>query len=188
MKSITVVTGSLADASAQDNVSLAESFIGCNVVILLDCSGSMAAHDSRNGLSRYQAACEELAHLQATHPGKLAVIEFNNIAQFVPGGKPGRPYGGTDLAGALKFAKLADVAEMTFFVISDGQPDSEIEALAVAHTIRAAISCIYIGPEGGSGQKFLERLANASGGQFAIDHSAMQLAKTTEKLLLREKH
>jgi len=185
MKSITIVTGSLADAASRDNVSLAESFLGCDAVIIFDNSGSMATPDSRDSLTRYEVACKELAHLQTTHPGKLAVIEFNNIARFVPGGKPSRPYGGTDLAGALKFAKLADVPEMTFFVISDGQPDSEREALDVARTIKAKISCIYVGPEGGLGQKFLERLANASGGQFAVDHSAMRLAETTERLLLR---
>jgi hypothetical protein len=185
MKSIQIVKGSLADTSAKSKTSLAESFIDAEAIILLDISGSMNAHDSRDGLSRYQAACEELAHLQASHPGKLAVIEFNNIVQFVPGGKPHQPYGGTDLAGALKFAKLTDVPEMTFFVISDGIPDSEYDALAVAKTIKAKINTIYVGPENGSGQRFLEKLAKAACGQFAVDHSAMKLAETTERLLLK---
>jgi len=184
MKAITIVKGSLADTSAKNKTSLAETFIGCDAIILIDISGSMTSHDSRDNLSRYQAACEELAHLQATHPGRLAVIEFNNITQFVPGGKPGRPYGGTDLAGALKFAKLADVTGMVFFVISDGRPDSERDALDVAATIKAKIHTIYVGPEGDSGQRFLEKLANTAGGKFAVDHGAMKLAETTERLML----
>jgi len=185
MKAITIVKGSLASTSAKNKTSLAETFIGCDAIILIDISGSMTSHDSRgDGLSRYQAACEELAHLQATHPGRLAVIEFNNITQFVPGGKPGRPYGGTDLAGALKFAKLADVTGMVFFVISDGRPDSERDALDIAATIKARIHTIYVGPEGSIGQAFLKRLANAAGGKFAVDHGAMKLAETTERLML----
>lgn len=185
MNKLTIVSGSLADAAAKGGASLAESFVDAEAIILLDCSGSMASHDNQDGGSRHQVACEELAHLQKAHPGKLALIQFSDIALFVPGGKPSKPYGSTNLAGALRFAKIADVPGMTFFVVSDGQPDNERAALTVAATIKATISAIYIGPEGGRGQRFLERLAHANGGQFATDHGAMQLAATTERLLLK---
>jgi hypothetical protein len=91
---------------------------------------------------------------------------------------------GTRLTEALQFAKMADVADMKFFVISDGMPNNPSAVLAVAGTIKAPIFCIYVGPEGGSGQKFLERLANANSGKFATAEKAMELASVTEKLLL----
>jgi len=181
---LTVVPGSLADSAAKDNVSLAETFLSADAVILCDCSGSMGARDSRDGRSRFDVLKEELAHLQAAKPGKLAVIAFSSWATFEPGGEPVFLSGGTDLAGALRFAKVADVGDMQFYVISDGAPDDEAEALAVAHTYQGKIHCIYVGPEAGSGQKFLERLSLAAGGKFATAAQVVELAAVTGRLML----
>ncbi len=184
MKALTIVPGSLADVTAESGGSLAESFVDAEFVDICDCSGSMATHDSRDGQSRYDVACQELAALQARRPGKHAIISFSNWPQFRPGGVLPDPSGGTDLAGALKFARLADLDGMQFFIISDGQPDIELDAVAEAKMFKAKISCIYVGPEGGSGQHFLEQLASASGGQFATAEKAIELAAAVEKMLL----
>ena len=183
MKSLTIVPGSLADAAAKSGGSLAESFVDAEIIDIVDCSGSMACCDSRDNRSRYNVACQELAALQARRPGKHAIISFSSYPQFRPGGHLPDPSGGTDLAGALKFARLADLDGMQFFVISDGRPDNEHDALAEAKKYKARISCIYVGPEGGNGQRFLEQLANASGGQFATAEKAIELAATVELLL-----
>lgn len=180
---LTIVPGSLADAAAKLGGSLAESFVDAEFIDICDCSGSMSVHDSVGGRSRYDVACQELAALQKQRPGKHAIISFSNYPQFRPGGHLPNPSGGTDLAGALKFARLADLPGMQFFIISDGQPDVEPDALAEAKMFKAKISCIYVGPECGSGQRFLEQLANVSGGQFATAEKAIELAAAVETIL-----
>lgn len=179
-----IVPGSLADAAAKSGGSLAESFVDAEIIDIVDVSGSMSARDSRDKQSRYDVACQELAALQAKRPGKHAIISFSSWPQFRPGGHLPDPSGGTDLAGALKFARLADLPGMQFFVISDGRPDVEGDALAEARMFKAKISCVYVGPEGGGGQRFLEQLAKVSGGQFTTAEKAVELAATVESLLL----
>jgi hypothetical protein len=180
-----IIPGSLGAIAKREGISLAESFLSCDALCIVDTSGSMNNHDSRGGRSRYEVACEELANLQNTLPGKIAVISFSDETQFCPSGIPVFQGGGTDLAGALRFCKVADVAGMQFIVISDGQPDSPDEALKVARSYQNKISTIYVGPEAyPTGRDFLEQLAKASGGQSITADRAKELAAATERLLL----
>jgi hypothetical protein len=144
----------------------------------------MAACDSRGGKSRYDVACEELRNLQASLPGKLALLSFSDDVIFCPGGIPFNYGCGTDLVKALKFAKVADVTGIRFIVISDGQPSDEEGCIRTAKTFKARIDCIYVGPEGGEGQAFLKRLARASGGQGVTAEKVKELAQSVERLLL----
>ena len=179
-----LVIGSLAAIAKQAGHSLAESFIGCDIVILLDVSGSMDAKDARGDRRRYDIACDEMTRLQADLPGRCAVIGFSAYPEFAPNGKPRFQAGTTDLAKALQFAKAADVGGVRFVIISDGQPDSEREALAAAAKFQGRIDCIYIGPEGDrQGRDFLDQLANAHGGT-ADTVKVHQLAAKIERLLL----
>ena len=181
-----IVPGSLSAIAQREGQSLAETFLSADAVILVDTSGSMMTSDSRGGRSRYNVALEELAQLQAHMPGKLAVIAFSDSTIFVPGGQPPLLGGGTDLAGALRFAKVADVPGIRFVVISDGQPDDSHAALAVAATYQNRIDTIFVGPENDwhGGQAFLQQLAAASGGKHLAADRAMELANKTERLLL----
>lgn len=56
-----VVKGSLSDVAKATGASLAETFLSADVIVLVDTSSSMEAHDAPGGLSRYDAACKELA-------------------------------------------------------------------------------------------------------------------------------
>jgi hypothetical protein len=179
-----IIKGSLGQIAQQNNQSLAETFVNADCVILIDTSGSMSACDSRGNKSRYEVACDELKNLQASLPGKLALISFSDDCLFCPSGVPFNYEGGTDLTKALKFAKVADVTGMRFIVISDGQPESEETALAVARTYKAKIDTIYVGPENGSGSAFLRKLAKVSGGQGVTAAKVAQLAANVERLLL----
>lgn len=181
-----IVPGSLSAVAKREGQSLAESFLSADAVIIVDTSGSMCTTDSRGGKSRYDVALEELAQLQARMPGKLAVIAFSDSTIFVPGGQPPLLGSGTNLAGALKFAKVADVEGMRFVVISDGEPDSAQAALAVAATYQARIDTIFVGPESDwhGGQAFLQQLAAASGGQHMTADRVQELADKAERLLL----
>lgn len=180
-----LVVGSLAQIAQAQNVSIAESFLNCDAVILCDTSGSMDAHDSRGGRTRYEVALEELARLQGDLPGKLCVIGFASQPAFAPTGQPIFTGTGTNLAAALQFVKIADDDDMRFIVISDGQPDEEARALQVAAGFRGRIDGVFVGPEGdSSGRRFLERLAAAHGGRAVVAAQACQLAAQSKQLLL----
>ena len=186
MNNNAIIQGSLGAIAQQEGKSIAESFVNADAIIITDTSASMKQCDSRDGKSRYDVACEELKQLQVSLPGKLALLSFSSDVVFCPNGIPFDLNGMTDLAKALKFAKMGDLASgMRFIVISDGEPDSEDEALKVAKTYKNRIDTIYVGPEGGEGQDFLKRLAKASGGQGITAAQVKELASSVEKLLLK---
>ena len=181
-----IVPGSISAIAKSTGQSIAQLFTSAEIVTIVDVSGSMGLHDSRGEKSRYEVACEELAIIQRNKPGKVAVISFSVHAFFCPCGIPIYEGGSTDLAHALRYAKIADVPGMNIIVISDGEPDSKEQALAVARTYKNKISTVYCGPEDRShGQKFLTELANITGGQTLTSDRAIALSKTIETLLLK---
>jgi len=186
MNNTAIIPGSISAISTASGKSLAESFLNCDIVTIIDVSGSMNTHDSRNNQSRYDVACEELAHIQKANPGKIAVVSFSDTTQFCPGGIPIMQGDGTKLAHALAFVKVADVPGMRFILVSDGRPDNEQEALNMARTFKNKIDVIYVGPEGDThGAQFLAQLSAATGGtQITIDR-ARELKSGFEKLLLK---
>lgn len=178
------VPGSLQAQAEASGASLAETFLSCDLIVLVDVSGSMQATDAPGDATRYDAACRELAQLQASHPGKLGVIAFSTSPVFCPGGQPPMLSGGTDLAAALDYAHLVD-GLCDLVVISDGEPNNQSKALAAARRFReSTISCVFVGPEGGPGQAFLVKLATASRGQSVTAEKTAQLATKIETLLL----
>lgn len=178
----TFVPGSLAAQSATTGRSLAETFVNADVIVIVDTSASMDSKDHGNK-SRYERACDELAKVQTSLPGKIAVLSFSDDVMFCPSGKPWNYGGSTQLDRALQFAKVADVDGMQFIVISDGEPADEITALKIAATYKNKIDTIFIGREGDDGQRFLSRLAQASGGQAVKDFAAKQLETSVKGLL-----
>lgn len=179
-----LVPGSISAIAASTGKSIAETFLNCAAIVLVDTSGSMDARDSRGGQRRYDKAIEELVKLQATMPGKVAVIAFSGGAVFCPGGIPTFLGGGTNLAEALRFIKHADTPGMRFVVISDGEPDSEVDAEKEAAKFINRFDCVYVGPEGGPGQVWLGKLARLHSGQGKTAAQAQELATTVETLLL----
>lgn len=180
-----IVPGSLGAITAQNNKTLAESFASADCVVIVDTSGSMNSHDSRDDKSRYEVACEELAQLQLALPGKIAVIGFSDSTEFFPGGLPRMMGCSTNMAGALKFVKVADVPGMKFILISDGEPDDPKSTLDIAKTFTTHIDVIYVGPEQiPTGRDFLERLAKLTGGKSVTADCAKSLAANVEKLML----
>lgn len=179
-----LITGSLSQLARDSGKSLAEMWINVDCVILVDISGSMSARDARGGKSRIEVAQEELARLQASLPGKLAIIAFSHDTMFVPSGKLPDSMGTTNLAGALRFARVADgIPDMRFIVISDGQPDDERDALDEARLYRNRIDTVYVGPEGEAGQVFLNRLARIKGGEALTKPKLAELASGVAGLL-----
>lgn len=179
-----LVKGSLGAVAKDTGHSLAHTFVNADVVVLVDTSGSMGTPDSRAGQTRYDVACEELATLQDNLPGKIAVISFSDRTMFCPDGIPFNLRGGTDLAGALRFARVADVPGMRFIILSDGEPDEPQAALREAAKYRAQIDVIYVGSETSPlGRDYLTQLARLSGGTTVTAETAKQLASTVQLLL-----
>lgn len=168
----------------QTGASLAESFMSADLICIVDVSGSMAIDDSRNEKSRYAVACEELSNLQNTMPGRVAVIAFSDQVEFCPSGCPLYLGGGTDLAKALRFAKVAD-GTVRFVVVSDGEPDDKDAALKEARGFKSRIDTVHVGPETDTrAADFLRQLAAASGGQFVVAAKAVELATAITRLML----
>lgn len=178
------VPGSLQAQAEASGASLAQTFLSCDLIAIVDVSGSMSADDAPGGKSRYDAACRELAKLQANHPGKIGVVAFSSTVAFCPGGTPPFLNGGTALDDALEYCLIVNgLCELV--VISDGEPNDAEGALRVARRFTESdISTVYVGPEGGSGAEFLKRLAKASGGQAVTAAKTAGLAKSVERLLL----
>jgi Mg-chelatase subunit ChlD len=179
-----IVAGSLAAIAKRDGLSLAESFLSVDAILVIDMSGSMAADDAPGGRTRYDAAEAELRDLQTALPGRIAVVAFSDDAQFCPSGVPPRLGQGTNMGRALAFVHPADgVARI--ILISDGEPNSAEEALSAARMFKYRIDTIYIGPEEhGRGRAFLERLAAATGGQSIQSAAPGLLSDATRQLLL----
>ena len=185
MSDYTIVPGSLTAIAAAAGASLAASFANAEVVIIVDVSGSMQIEDSRNNRSRYDVELEELAKLQVSLPGKIAVLAFSDNVEFVPGGVPPMMGQRTILDKALKFAKIADVAGMRFILISDGCPDDPVAAMAVARSFTNRIDCIYVGPEAmPEGRDFLLSLSRLRGGTQVTADRAKELCAAVQQLLL----
>jgi Mg-chelatase subunit ChlD len=178
-----IVKGSISDVAQAQSKSIAQSFIGVKILAIVDVSSSMEKRDGREGETRYEVAVDELAKLQDRNPGDVAVIAFSDDVEFCPGGIPVFLRGTTNLAGALRFAKIADAPGIRFVIISDGQPNNRVAALNVASTIKARIDTIYVSAPGGRGSDFLKELSSRAGGKNATI-GTHQLYDTVTRLTL----
>lgn len=133
-------------------------------VILADVSGSMEseAADGRRKIDLLREAVNAAR-------GSARLVAFSQQAREVE--QIPEPESNTDLAAGLALVKTLDPG--TTLVISDGEPDSQAAALAVARTFRGAIDVLYIGPAGNAGAiDFMRRLAAAAGGQVTLNDIA----------------
>ena len=191
MNKYEITKGSIADIMNKENVSLAESFLSCDCIILFDVSGSMENKDG-TGTSRFDRGIKELKDLQALLPGKVAIVQFADKVDFMPGGVPIMYISGlgTNMTAALKYIKIADdIPGMRFIIISDGEPNNALTALAEAAQFQNPLDTIFIGPEDDqwhdNGRSFLTQLASRSGGQPV--QSAAENIKEEVQLLLSER-
>lgn len=179
-----IVKGSMLDEANKKGMPLAQTWLNCKIAAVCDGSGSMYMEDSRGGKSRFNILKKELESLQEDNPGAVAVISFSDYTEWNPDGHPVQGGGGTRLLDALKFVKAVDGTGIKIVVISDGEPDDEEGVLNYAKTFETKIDCIYVGPEyERGGQKFLQRLAEATGGKFQDDFTVDKLADKVTLLL-----
>jgi Mg-chelatase subunit ChlD len=178
-----IVKGSLSAIATEQNMPLAETWLSVDAVILVDVSGSMSQRDGREK-TRLELAREALGNLQGNMQGKIAMFTFSDDVKFIPNGYIAGVEGTTNLTSALRYVHMADaIPQMKFILISDGEPDWPNDAMREARKFKNKIDVIYIGRENGSGQKFLESLAAATGGKSKTIDAAM-IEDTTARLLL----
>lgn len=160
-----IIKGSLQQIALSTNQPLAKVLLKVDCVIIIDVSSSMDERDPKTSETYYTTACRELETLQGQLAGRIALIAFNDTPTFCPQGTPPKPKGLTDLAKALEFAKTFDVSGVRFILISDGEPNSEEQALKVAQTYKNRIDVIFVGAKGSTGERFLQSLATVKNGQ-----------------------
>lgn len=164
-----IVAGSLGAVARKNDSTIAMGFMNVKAFVMVDVSGSMSQGDAGSGRSRYTAACEQLEALQNANPGEIAVAAFSNHADFCPAGVPIMQGGMTDMVAALKMMLMADNTDIRLVLISDGEPDDEKTALAVASKFKSKIDTIFVGSETGPGRQFLKDLAAATGGIAVVN-------------------
>lgn len=126
--------------------------ISGKVLIIVDYSSSMGCSNGEEDL--YQIVdrhLEEFPDIRKIYIWASEVVEE----------KPQSPSGGTPLHLGLRKAKELGFKEV--IVISDGEPDNQNLCFEAAKDLK--ISVIFVGTNQ-SGQFFLERLAQHTGGQY----------------------
>lgn len=141
-------------------------------VVLADVSGSMAEPAGR------RRKVDVLAEALQGVPAGSRLVAFCDVV--IPLASPSQmpsPAGSTALHLALDHCRQIGATDI--LVISDGHPDNEAAALAIAEAMDARIDVIYCGPETDrAGLAFMRRLAR--GGGAAHRHSFDQAPRLTE--------
>jgi hypothetical protein len=176
-----IVAGSLGAVARKNGTSIATGFMNVKAFVMVDVSGSMMQGDAGNGRTRYKAACEQLEQLQNANPGEIAVGAFSNNADFCPAGVPLMQGCMTDMVAALNMMFMADNSDIRLVLISDGEPDDEKGALAIASKFKSKIDTIFVGSETGPGRKFLKDLAAATGG-IAVVNKVSELGSLKDNI------
>lgn len=183
-----LVKGSLQDTMDRKRITVADAMLDVELVVVLDCSGSMNASVTNSYQGGYrtkrQVATRELETLQNDKPGRVALVTFSDDVEFQPSGRPPNAGGCTSMHRALKFVKDLDDIGMKLCLISDGGPTDATpeEVVKLAATFKSGISTIYIGPETDKGAELMRRIAEVSGGAYGGAREVRQLCQTIKLL------
>lgn len=178
------VRGSVMDVARREDVSLALAWLNVDLLVIVDRSSSMK-EEALPGRSRYERAQAALRDLQERHPGRIAVIAFNECAELCADGRIPPPRGATSLAPALRMARQVYAPPMRVLIVTDGEVHDEAAALAEAATFPVRLEGLYVGPEGGDGAAMLRRICAANGGRANVG-TPDRLLPNAQRLLLGE--
>lgn len=147
--------------------------VDARLLAILDLSGSMAQRDAgeEGTRRRVDVLKDALDELVETFPGQLVAIGFNSDAFSIRPSAELKPEGSTNLHGALRFTATQALIVKNVVLVSDGQPtdgkQEESRATIIGwNALGVKFSVVYCGPEGGAGEQFLRRLAQAGGGEY----------------------
>lgn len=155
---------------------------GSNTVILADVSGSMS--DRAGSRTKIELLREALATVGPQIPNARLVAFHSMPAECFAGTLP-EPQGSTALDLAIDYAASLD--SRTTLVISDGQPDSEADALKAAERLKGVIDVLYIGDDGNTKAiEFMRRLARIGAGRVIVRDIKRYAASTQIVIGMRE--
>ena len=195
-----ITEGSIADIARRRGDRIEAVMADAEMVVMLDISSSMSKpideadysawnperyeHGEGYTRTRFTAALEALSAIQMKYQGKVLVIAFNSVAEFLSGGLPSQPSGGTNMNLALDLAKEFDDTDMKFTIISDGEPSNPENVIQQAKTFKTPIDTIFIGNDHDQrGLDVMNRIAAASRGKALGKVDPNDLGETTIKLL-----
>lgn len=154
-------------------------------LLLLDASTSMDDHDS-NGIPKMKT----LGKMIKTMPNADKIYFNSDVFNYGKRTDTPAPNGNTDLALAFEYIKSNCMNKYKkIILISDGEPFSEHEAIQAALELKQPINIIFIGIKGSTGEDFMKRLAQITGGtnitlsEKTKDFSN-QLINTTKQMLI----
>lgn len=141
---------------------------------MLDASGSMSGDKNKS----LQDACTSFVQSCNMQDTAIAIETFGAEPEIRVALTCQQPllimtmmsipaYGGTPMADALDYV-LASYSITRGVLVSDGQPDSEAAAYAIAEQYKAAeipVDCVHIGHSDG-GERVMQRIAEMTGGKF----------------------
>lgn len=155
-----------------DEFEQLQKLIEADAALLVDVSGSMSNQDAGETatVSRWDVMVRTTRQLVQSMEGTLAVVAFNDTCQLVLQEMP-PPMGSTDVGAVLRFVGPASAFLKQAILVSDGEPTSgrpspEESALSAAKSLKCGLDCVYVGPLGGKGEKFLQKLAAHVGGSY----------------------
>ncbi len=152
--------------------------------LLLDTSGSMTS-DCKGKETRIDVLRKAVESLDWQF---YQMFTFDNLCRKIssPDALMGCCGGSTDLALGLR--EIAKLNPCKTILISDGEPNSEEDALAAAKELTGTISTVFIGDDGDKNAiAFMRKLATLGcGSTFVRDlgKGHMELSATIERLIL----
>lgn len=167
MNDLTKYNGSVADRLKQ-KIASRGGFGPRSTCLLLDVSGSMGGQP----ILKLRELAQQL--------NKFRRFEFSDdCVELLPHEKIRNADQGTKMGHAFRYIKKHGITHTV--IITDGQPDSEHDALTAAVGLK--IDILYVGPD--PAPPFLEKLAKMSGGKYgeATLDSLKELENTVRGLL-----
>jgi hypothetical protein len=154
------------------------------IVLLADLSTSMSGFVGTTGKTRREKLEAAIVNLLVLYPA-LIVFAFGSDVVRVPDPRAGLPaaMGSTNLRLALARARAE--RPTLLLVVSDGEPDNAVDALAMASTLGCVIRTFYCGDEDNAQAiRFLEKLARCGRtGSVAETISLEKPQELAEKIL-----
>lgn len=182
MTDTALVVGSIQDVAKGGDTTLA--LMSATMVLVCDRSGSMGDYDS-DARCKYKVEDDVVESLQKKHPGKVALIAFNDFSYLVLDGRLPSPEGGTNMALALELAYPMFEAGLSIVLISDGMPDDKESVFEWAKKMRGKLDTIFIGKVGSDGDQFMKKVAKIAGGTHQVNEATKHLTGMIETLLLK---
>lgn len=142
-----------------DKLNLDKPEVLADTVFLLDVSRSM---NEKVGKER------KIDHMRDVMDGYPKANKFCFSDDVYDEQNIPEPNGGTNLAKVFRFLQNREFKAKRVVLVSDGLPDDESSALSEANKLFMPIDIIFIGDKGSKGERFMERLASATGGKHFI--------------------